>query len=147
MAEAAAATANAPALADRQKALADAAEIQRQAATEQSQRLEEERKKVAESRAGASKVNAFKEAELKAKEEKERKLRAMMDKMSARDGSPAPDVCAMLSISWLIDIQDDERRKAAEEKRLADQKAADDKKRAIEEKVRAHLFVIRSMFQ
>lgn len=85
--EAQSATANAPALEERQKALAD--EAARKASTEQSQRLEEERRKVAEARAGASKVNAFKEAELKAKEEREKKLRAMTDKMSARDGSAA----------------------------------------------------------
>lgn len=91
VAEAAAATAAAPSSADRQKALAEAAEAQRKASTEQAQRLEEERKRVAESRAGASKVNAFKEAELKAKEEKERKLRAMMEKMGSKDGS-SPDV-------------------------------------------------------
>ena len=93
VAEAAAATANAPALEERQKALNDAADAQKKATTEQSQRLEEERKRVAEARAGASKVNAFKEAEMKAKEEKERKLRAMMDKMTARDGGSSSDVC------------------------------------------------------
>lgn len=47
--------------------------------TEQQARLEEERKKVASS--GMTKANAFKEAELKAKAEKDRKLQEMMDKM------------------------------------------------------------------
>lgn len=49
----------------------------------------------------SSSVNTFKEAEFKAKEEKERMSRAMVDKISARDGSPATGVRVVL-LSFVI---------------------------------------------